>query len=253
MHPIEAQLEQGLARLRGPLAIAYLQDHTATLLPPGRLHEVLVKVTASSRVVAVTLGTRPDCLPEPILDVLASHAARIDLMVELGLQTTNEEALRLVNRQHTARCFELAIRRLRHRNIRTCAHVILGLPGGGTWQPLGIDDAVATARFLGRLGVDAVKIHNCHVLDGTALADLYHKGLYDPPDLEGYIARLVALLEHLPPSVEIHRLVGEAHPPLLLAPSFTAEKARALTRIRSALEERDTWQGRLFPGATPGR
>jgi radical SAM protein (TIGR01212 family) len=247
--PIETQLKHGLARLRGALAVAYLQDHTATLLAPERLEGVLEEITSHSKVIGITIGTRPDCLPDSILAVVADFANRIDLMVELGLQTTNERTLQLINRQHTVRCFELAVRRLQKHSVKTCAHVILGLPTPRSTQALGnetTEEAVATAGFLGRLGVDGVKIHNCHVLQGTVLADLYRQGAYSPPKLEGYINRLVPFLEHLPPSMEIHRLVGEARPPRLLAPLFTADKARTLDRIRSALVERDTWQGRLW-------
>ena len=110
------------------------------------------------------------------------------------------------------------------------------------------EDASATARLLGRLGVEAVKLHNCHVLQGTPLADLHRRGRYRPPDLDEYIERLIPFLEHLPPTTEIHRLVGEARPPRLIAPAFTADKARTLERIRAALIERDTWQGKSWSG-----
>ena len=252
--PLPDQMSRGLARLAGAPAIAYIQDHTATLVSPDRLSGALGLVASHAQVVAITLGTRPDCLPDPILDALAPHA-RHGLMVELGLQTSNDRTLRQINRRHTARAFELAVRRLRARGIRTCAHVILGLPTPtrGAVRRLSAEsseDARETARFLAAVGIDAVKLHNCHVLRGTELANLHRRGLYAPPDLEGYILRLIPFLEHLPPHVEIHRVVGDAQPPALLAPMFTANKARALERIRQALDEQDTWQGRLA-GAPP--
>jgi radical SAM protein (TIGR01212 family) len=240
------ELERALARVHPDTAvIAYLQDHSATYLPAAELDRILSAICSVPRVVGINIGTRPDCLPEKILDLLAAYAGRIDLMVELGLQSANEATLGLVGRQHSVSSFEEAVQRLRARGIRTCAHVILGLPTTGEVRREGIAETIATARLLSSVQVEAVKVHNCHVLEGTGLARLYHEGLYAPPELDEYLELLIAFLEHLPGHVEVHRLVAEARRPPLLAPSFTAEKARSLQRIRDALEERDTYQGRL--------
>jgi radical SAM protein (TIGR01212 family) len=246
--PVREQVTQGLARLGpGVAAVAYLRDHTATLLPAERLARVLDELRRAPRVVAVAIGTRPDCLPRPIVDLLARHAAEIDLWVELGLQTANDRTLELIRRGHDVRCFVAAVEQLHRRGIRVCAHVILGLPTPGRRGAIGtetVDDAVATARLIAATGVEAVKLHNCHVLADTPLAELHRRGRYDPPDLAGYIDRLIPFLEHLPPTVEIHRLVGEAREPELLAPAFTGDKAAALAAIRAELAARDTYQGR---------
>lgn len=247
---VKEQLERGRARIRpGTGLIAYLQDHSATYLPASELERILSAICSVPAVVAVNIGTRPDCLPAEILELLARYATgRTDLMVELGLQSANESTLSLVGRQHSVKSFEEAVQQLRARGIRTCAHVILGLPSRTTENNRsreGVEQTIATARLLSKSQVEAVKVHNCHVLEGTELARLYHEGLYCPPELDEYLELLIAFLEHLPPHVEIHRLVAEARRPPLLAPSFTAEKARSLQRIRDALEERDTYQGRL--------
>lgn len=245
---MQAQVTQGLARL-GPqvAAVAYLQDHTATLLPAERLARVLDELRRAPQVVAVAIGTRPDCLPPAIVDLLGHASAELDLWVELGLQTANDRTLELIRRGHDVRCFLAAVERLHRRGIRVCAHVILGLPTPGHRDAIDVEsvnDAVATARLIATAGVEAVKLHNCHVLADTPLAELHRQGLYDPPDLAGYIDRLIPFLEHLPPAVEIHRLVGEARAPRLVAPAFTQEKAAALTAIRAELVARDTHQGR---------
>lgn len=241
------QLAEGLARLPAQTAvIAYLQDHSATQMPAADLDRVLESVGAQPQVVAVHLGTRPDCLPPPILEILARHGERVEVMVELGLQTTNEATLEFIGRQHDLACFDRAVTDLQRAGLRVCAHVVLGLPtmdAGGNIGVEQVDDAVATARHLGQVGIDAVKLHNCHVLRGTQLARLFEQGLYTPPELDGYLERLVPFLEHLPASVELHRLVGEARPPALVAPEFTAHKSRTLQQIDAELERLTVQQG----------
>jgi hypothetical protein len=266
---LEQQLEAGLARLGDVAVIAYLQDHTATHLPAAQLDRILARLRACRRIVRIAIGTRPDCLPEPVLDVLARHGAAPldggpDLLVELGLQTADDHILSFVGRLHTASDFSDAVRRLHREHLAVCAHVILGLPSPqgeprGVWRGKGrtgalcaqdgalspepVAGAIRTARLLGELGVEAVKIHNCHVLRDTELAALFFEGRYTPPTLDGYIDRLAGFLEHLPSTVEIHRLVAEARPPDLVAPEFCADKSRTLQQIRAELERRDVWQG----------
>ncbi len=245
---VDQQMAAGLARLkRGTKAIVYLQDHTATYLPAPRLDRILTSARSYDQVVAIHVGTRPDCLPDEILEVLRRHATAVDLLVELGLQTARESTLELVGRRHDLECFVQAVGRLHRRVIAVCAHVVLGLPAGqpgsGPLVPESAEDAVATARLVGSLGVEAVKVHHCHVLRGTPLATLYEQGRYEPPSQEGYLERLIAFLEHLPAETEIHRLMGEASAPSLLAPSFTARKSRTLQWIRDELKRRGVYQG----------
>ncbi len=254
--PIAEQLRRGQEKLGADTAVvAYLQDHTATHLPPERLDEILIEVRQSPRVVAITVGTRPDALPPAILEVLCRHAAAVDLLVEVGLQTASDPTLRFIGRMHDVPCFEGAVARLHRAGLRVGAHVILGLPTPGAGKLLlteGPAAATDTARLLGRLGVEAVKIHNCHVLRGTRLEALFAQGLFAPPELDGYLERLIPFLEHLPAQTEIHRLTGEARYPALVAPAFTAEKQRTLQRIRAELEVRDVWQGSRASNAAGG-
>lgn len=249
--PLDDQIARGLARLqRGTAVVGYLQDHSATDIAPGQLQRVLETLARVPGLVGITVGTRPDCLGPEVMEVLARARSwpNLELTVELGLQSAREETLELLNRGHDLDCFRTAIDGLQRAGMRTCAHVILGLPTpAASPDALAVEDvdhAIGAARLLGELQITAVKIHNCHVLRGTALARLYEAGRYRPPDEAGYLRRLVPFLEHLLPSVEIHRLVGEARPPALLAPAFTAHKARTVARIRAELERRDTWQGR---------
>lgn len=246
--PLAVQIERGLAHHRPDVGlIAYVQDHSATYVEPSVLDRALTTIQQIPGLIGIHLGTRPDCLEAPILAILARHARRTGLLLELGLQTADDATLSFVQRAHDVACFTAAVERLHAAGLRVCAHVILGLPAPPPTRVEGRDQAVATAELLARLGVEAVKVHNCHVLRGTPLEALHSEGLYRPPELEGYIERLVPFLEHLPAEVEVHRMVGEARPPALIAPSFTADKARSLERIRGAFVERETWQGRLVP------
>jgi uncharacterized protein len=255
--PVTEQLAQRLARLQpGTKAIAYLQDHTATHMSASRLDRVLSSIRRQEQVVAVHIGTRPDCLAPEVVEVLARHAEGQELLVELGLQSVRERTLELMGRKHDVHCFCDAVERLQRHGLQVCAHVVLGLPTDRSTDPaspVGVellpetaDDAAAAARLLGDLGVEAVKIHHCHVLRGTPLARLHGEGRYEPPDLDGYLERLVVFLEHLPATVEIHRLVGEASAEQVLAPAFTADKRRTYQHIRSELQRRGVFQGALL-------
>jgi radical SAM protein (TIGR01212 family) len=248
--PLDQQLQRQLRDLPPQTSfIAYLQDHSATHLSPRRLEQVLGTIRAAHPFVGLTLGTRPDCLDDEVLAVLERHdATGPPLLVELGLQSACDATLELINRCHDVACFRTAVAALHQRRIAVCAHVILGLPTPGSAPGEiaveGVDHALASAALLDEVGIEAVKVHNCHVLRGTALAELHAAGRYTPPSLEGYIELLIAFLERLPAEVELHRLVGEARPPRLVAPAFSAHKASALRQIRAVLEERDCWQGR---------
>lgn len=255
--PIELQLDQGLACLpEGVAAVVYLQDHCATYLPPERLDSILDRIRRRPRVRAVSLGTRPDCLPEEILEVLHRHGPDLDLMVEVGLQTSDETTLRFLGRAHSLKDFDQAVDALHARGIRVCAHVVLGLPrprgteDAGPLDREGPSQARATALHLARLGVEAVKLHNCHVLAGSRLEGLFREGRYTPPELPDHLGNLIAFLEATPRTVEIHRLMGEARPPSLLAPAFTARKAESLAWLRAQLEQRGVVQGSTGAAAT---
>jgi radical SAM protein (TIGR01212 family) len=236
----------------GPPTIAYLQGHSVTQIGAERLGTLLDELAGLPRVVAITLGTRPDALPADVLATLARRASSVELWVELGLQTAHDDTLRLIGREHDVACFVRAVGELRARALSVCAHVILGLPCATAEGALVLEScerAAATARLLGKLGVEAVKLHNCHVLRGSRLAALHAAGRFEPPTLDEYLERLIAFLEELPAGVEVHRLVAEARPPELIAPAFTAEKARTLARIHAELERRDVWQGARLPAA----
>ncbi len=246
MSPTE-QLRAGTdfvrTRYGAEMFIAYFQDRTATYGNPERLEELCSAAVSFPGVVGLSLGTRPDCLPVPVLDMLSRLSHRTFLEVELGVQTACDTTLRRINRGHDSAATRRAFRSLAERGIRASAHVILGLPGEGAGQ------SEATAALLRAEGARGVKLHNLHVLRATALERLYGDGEVHPPAMDEYADMAVRFLERIPPDIVVQRLVGDAAREYLVAPAWMTEKHRAVRRIRELLEERSTWQGRALGAA----
>jgi hypothetical protein len=242
--PVARQLEQGTARIRrrygAEMFVAYFQDRTATWGDPERLEHLCREAIDFPGVVGLSLGTRPDCLPEEVLDLLESLATKTFLEVELGVQTASDATLTTINRGHDSAATRRAFAALAGRGIRASAHVVLGLPGEGLGE---VED---TADLLRHCGAAGVKLHNLHVLRDTALEPLCRSGAVRPPSLEEYASMAVRFLELTSPEAVVQRLVGEAPPAFLVAPDWMRNKHRAARRIRQMLEERDTWQGRAL-------
>ncbi len=238
---IREQLLEGMARLarryKASRFIAYFQSFSNTYAPIAVLRKLYYEALSDPRVVGLSIGTRPDCLSPEILDLLSDLARERLLWLELGLQSAHDDTLRRINRGHDTACFARAVRAAADRGMEVVAHVILGLPGE---RPA---DMAATARYLGTLPVQGVKIHLLYVVRGSALAGLYRQGGYHPLE-EGEYVRLVAdFLEILPPHLVIHRLTGDPHPEELVAPAWCRDKSRVLAGIREELFHRVSRQG----------
>jgi uncharacterized protein len=238
---IREQLEEGMTRLARRYGaarfIAYFQSFSNTYAPLEVLETLYKEALARPEVVGLSIGTRPDCLSPEILDLLAELARERLLWLEIGLQSANDETLRRINRGHDAACFDRAAKAAAARGLEVVAHVILGLPGEGP------KDLAVTARFLGGLPVQGVKLHLLYVVRGSALEGLYRQGSYRPLE-EGEYVRLAAdFLELLPPHLIIHRLTGDPHPEELVAPEWCRHKSRVLTAIREELNLRGSRQG----------
>ena len=238
---LTAQLQQGLARLqeryRATKFIAYFQSFSNTYAPVAQLRELYNEVLAFPEVVGLSLGTRPDCLEDEVLELLAAYARQRLLWLELGLQSAHDETLKALNRGHDVACFTRAVDRAASRGLEVVAHVILGLPGEGPGE------MVATAAYLARLPLQGVKIHLLYVVKGSTLAGLYQEGAYTCLTEEQYVRLVVDFVELLPPEFVIHRLTGDPHPQELLAPDWCLNKARVLGRIRDEFARRASRQG----------
>jgi hypothetical protein len=197
-------------------------------------------------VVGLSIGTRPDCLTPEILELLAEIAQERLLWLELGLQSVHNRTLNLINRGHDVDCFTQAVQTAAHRGLEVVAHVILGLPGEGP------EDMAATARYLGGLPLQGVKIHLLYVVRGSALEAMYAAGAYRPLEEKEYVRIVADFLELLPPRLVIHRLTGDPHPEELVAPAWCRHKSRVLSGIREELARRGSRQGSAWGGAEKG-
>ncbi len=246
---VAEQIRRGRAamarRYKARRFIAYFQSFSNTYAPLNRLRELYDAALADPAVVGLSIGTRPDCVDGPTLDLIEGYARRPDRLVwiEYGLQSASDRTLARINRGHDLACFREAVAATRGRNIRICAHVILGLPGEGP------EEMIATAEEVARLGIDGIKLHLLYVVRNTPLETLYRRGGYVPLGPDEYAERVCDVLERLPAGMVIQRLTGDPHPEELVAPAWALEKGRSLSVIRETLARRDTWQGRLADAA----
>jgi radical SAM protein (TIGR01212 family) len=233
-------------RYKAKKFIAYFQSFSNTYAPVEHLKSLYAEALAVDDVVGLSIGTRPDCVSPPVLDLLESHASKYLVWVEYGLQSAHDRTLRFINRGHDVARFEAAVAATRNRNIKICAHVILGLPGESR------QDMLATAERLGYLALDGVKLHVLYVIKGTPLENLYRQGRYRCLEQAEYADLICDFLERLPSKMVVQRLTSDPHPDELVAPKWTLQKSANRQFIHSVLEARDTWQGRLTdaPGLT---
>lgn len=243
---IAGQLDAGMELLRRRYRrvnkfIAYFQPATNTYAEVPRLREVYEQALAHPQVVGLAVGTRPDCVPEPVLALLEELAGRTYLSVEYGVQSIHDRSLVWMNRGHGYASFVDAVERSRGRGFEICAHVILGLPGESR------EDMLATARELARLRVDSVKVHNLYVVRGTPLADQYEAGHVRLLERDEFVSLVVDFLELLPPETLVERVSGDAPPDYFLAPLWSLDKAALRLALERELVRRDTWQGKAWP------
>ncbi len=240
--PVREQIADGIAsgRRGAERFIAYFQSFSNTHAPVQHLQALYEEALSCPGVVGLAIGTRPDCLPHPVLDCLTRINKRHPLWLELGLQTASDRTLGEINRGHTTADFEDAVIRCHGAGIEVCAHLILGLPGEGP------DEMMDSTRLLGRLGVEGVKLHLLHVVRDTELERRYYQGRVPLMGPRQYVEQVCDLLEILPPEMVIHRLQADCPKALLVAPAWINHKSSILNDIHHTLESRDSWQGKRF-------
>ena len=226
--------------------IAYFQSFTNTYAPVSQLKRLYDEALNHPRMVGLSVGTRPDCVDEEILEMIAGYRKEYLVWMEYGLQSAHDETLHAINRGHSVACFEQAAHLTHDLGIDICAHVILGLPGED--RPMMLE----TARFIANLPVHGVKIHSLYVIRGTPLGERYKTGEFRCLDRDEYADLVVDFLELLPPDVVIQRLTGDPGRSDLLAPDWTIRKMENLKCIQDTFKRRQTWQGRLHPESTTG-
>lgn len=220
--------------------IGYFQAYTNTYAPVEQLREYYEVILRQPGVVGLSIATRPDCLPDDVVEYLAELNKRTYLWVELGLQTIHESTSRLINRAHDTQCFLDGVAKLRKHGIRTCAHIIYGLPGETHEMMLETGKAVAA------MDVQGLKLHLLHLMSKTPMVKQYEAGLLRFLDKDEYVQLVVDTIEQLPPEIIIHRLTGDAPRHSLIGPMWSLKKWEVLNAFDEELIARNSWQGKFI-------
>lgn len=211
--------------------IAYFQAFTNTYAPVPYLRKIFTEAVNHPDIVALSIGTRPDCLPEEVLNLLAELNEIKPVWVELGLQTIKESTAIRINRGYPLPVFEQAVSNLKKRNLEVVVHVILGLPGE-TKQ-----DMLATVSYVGSMKANGIKLQLLHVLKDTKLAEMYEKQLFEVMTQEDYTDLVVKCLKILPEDMVIHRMTGDGPKALLIAPLWSCNKRTVLNELNKKIRE----------------
>ena len=243
--PIGEQIEEARKRVDAKISasiapqdrryIAYFQSYTNTYGDPERLRRVYSEALQHPQIVAIDLGTRPDCLPPEMIAMLRDLRSEYDkpVWIELGLQTIHEKTAGRINRGYKLEVFEDAYRRLKDEGFEVIVHVILGLPGESR------EDMLETVRYLSLLtpALDGIKLQLLHILKGTELAREYEADPFPLFTLDSYCDLVVDCLKLLPPQTVVHRLTGDGPKRLLIEPQWSADKKRVLNTLSRKIRE----------------
>ena len=237
---IRMQVEDALARdSKSEGLIAYFQNFTNTYAPVDVLKERYDSALISDRICALAIGTRPDCITEEIVELIASYKDRVDVWVELGLQTASDETAKIINRGYPTEVYRRAVGILKSHGIPLVTHMIIGLPGEGEREVDATVDLINEESW-------GVKIHSIYVMEGTELARMYRDGEYVPPTLDEYVTLAARSIARLRPDIIVHRITGDCPRDLLVAPDWNADKDRMINMIRKRLESDGFTQGALY-------
>ena len=239
---VTEQIESQIALLsaKRPIQkyIAYFQAYTNTYAPVEYLRKIFKEAMSHPGIVALSVGTRPDCLGEEVLDLLEELNRIKPVWIELGLQTIHEKTAQYIRRGYRLSCFDQAVENLRKRNIEVIVHTILGLPGESR------EEILETMRYLNKKDIQGIKLQLLHVLKGTDLAYDYLAGRFHVYEREEYLALLIECLENLDPEIVIHRITGDGPKDLLIAPLWASRKREVLNLLHHQMKEQNSYQGK---------
>ncbi|MCF0133638.1 MAG: TIGR01212 family radical SAM protein [Blautia sp.] len=237
---IDSQIE--ILQTKRPIQkfIAYFQAYTNTYAPTDYLAQIFTEAIRHPKIAGLSIGTRPDCLPEETLNLLERLNRMKPVWIELGLQTMHEDTASYIRRGYSLSCFENSLQQLRSRGIEVIVHTILGLPGETKEQIL------QTIDYLNRCDIQGIKLQLLHVLEGTDLAEDYRAGKFAVLSREEYLELLEECLEHLSPDITIHRLTGDGPRDLLLAPLWASRKREVLNMLHHQMKKHDSYQGKQY-------
>lgn len=240
---IEEQVETGIKnlsqRFRAEKFMSYFQAYSNTYKPVKELEKIYNASLKNDKIVGLSIGTRPDCVDDEKLDLIAGYKDDYYTWVEYGLQSIHDKTLLKINRGHDFDCFLRAYEKTKARGINVCVHVIFGL-----WETR--EEILQTAKKLAELEVDGVKIHMLCALENTKLAKIYEENLIDFMSEREYIETVCDFLEYLPPQTTIHRLAGNGLKKNLIAPRWLGKKMDCLNQIDRELLARNSYQGSKY-------
>lgn len=232
---ISEQIEAGKKRVENKIKdgkyIAYFQAFTNTYAPVEVLRQKFTEAMESEDIVALSVATRPDCLGDDVLKLLAELNKIKPVFVELGLQTIHQKTADYIRRGYTLEVYDEAVKNLKSIGINTVVHIIIGLPGESK------DDILETVHYVCKSGIDGIKLQLLHVIKGTDLEKDYNSGKFTLPSLDEYIDIIKSCVEIIPEGVVIHRLTGDGAKKDLVAPLWSADKKNVLNKINKALNE----------------
>jgi radical SAM protein (TIGR01212 family) len=230
---VAEQLQRAKARVQAKAGngkyIAYFQSFSGTYAPVERLERLYLDAMAPDDIVGLSIGTRPDCLSDEVINLLSRLNRLKPISVELGLQTIHPNSVHYIRRGYGNQVYQSAIQRLKAAGIEVVTHIIIGLPGENA------EMAAQTTRFAIGNGTDGVKFHLLHVLRGTDLEQDYLAGRFDCLSLEEYARTLKRCLEQVPPHVVVHRITGDGAKRDLVAPLWSANKKAVLNYLNRFL------------------
>ena len=239
---IEEQIDLVSKKYKGDKYIAYFQNFTNTYAEVSYLRKIYEEALSHEKIVGLAIATRPDCLEDDVLELLAELNKKTFLWVELGLQTLNDDVAKYFNRAYETEIYKEASEKLNKLNIKFVTHIIIGLPKEEN------DDYLKTAIFAQNCGTWGIKLHLMYVVKNTPLEKLYLNGALKVNTKEEYVEKVVNILENISSEIVVHRLTGDGDRETLVAPLWSIKKIDVLNSIHKELKRRNTYQGKLYYG-----
>jgi len=242
--PIEKQIEDGIEygkrRFKAKKFIVYFQPFTNTYAPVDILKKRYDVIKKFKEVVGISIGTRPDCIDKEKLDLIESYTENYEVWIEYGLQSIHNKTLKLINRNHSYNDFLKAIEMTKGRNIKICAHIIIGLPEETK------KEIIETGKECGKLKLDGIKIHPLHIVKNTEIEKWFREGRYKPIEMDWYIDVVIEFLRYLSPETVIQRITADCPEEFLIAPEWINQKQELIKKIEEEMEKRNISQGDRF-------
>lgn len=234
---IETAKKMVSEKFSGEKYIAYFQSYTNTYAPVEYLRKLFIPVIEREDIAVLDIATRPDCLEEEKIELIAELAEKKPVWVELGLQTSNDRTAELINRGYKSEIYKKSVKDLHNIGVQVITHMIIGLPDETN------EDIISTAKFIAGCGSDGIKLQLLHILKGTVLAQMYERNEFSALTEEEYISLVCDIIAVLPEKMVIHRLTGDGDKNKLIAPKWSCNKRRVLNLINHELKKRKIIQG----------